>query len=319
VYLEHAIQDGRTDGAHGRRVVSKQLEFVELDEAGTARDAGYAPYLDYRPLEGEEWARIEPYLDATWLREGLEASAVTHAVEHLVPTHLREVRDRREEWVRIAEVAVKERLTREITYWDRRANDLREQELAGKQPRINSALARRRANELEERLERRLEELRRERQVSALPPVVIGGALIVPAGLVGPVGQYQSDGDDRRRVEQLAMAAVLDAERRLGRDPVDVSRERIGCDILSRRPDGGLVFIEVKGRTEGAETVTVTKNEILTGLNKGHDYVLALVTVDGDAQEPRYLRRPFRREPDFEVTSVNYDLRELLARAGDPS
>jgi hypothetical protein len=31
-----------------------------------------------------------------------------------------------------------------------------------------------------------------------------------------------------------------------------------------------------------------------------------------------YLRRPFQREPDFGVTSVNYDFATLLARAGKP-
>jgi superfamily II DNA or RNA helicase len=319
VYLEHAIQDARSGGVDRPRAVSKQLEFVELDEAGNVRDVGYAPYLDYRPLEDAEQTTVDPSLDATWMRDGLEASAVGYAVEHLVPAHLREVRDRREEWVRIAEIAVKERLTKEIQYWDHRAADLKEQELAGKQPRINSAMARRRADELEERLRRRLEELTRERQVSALPPVVIGGALIVPAGLVTPAGTREPDSDERRRVEQLAMRAVMEVERRLGRLPRDVSGEHVGYDIESRRDDGSLVFIEVKGRTEDAETVTVTKNEILTALNKPNDYVLALVTVDGSAGEPRYLRQPFHREPDFEVTSVNYGLGELLARAEVPS
>jgi hypothetical protein len=32
----------------------------------------------------------------------------------------------------------------------------------------------------------------------------------------------------------------------------------------------------------------------------------------------RYVRRPFGREPDFGVTSVNYDVDELLARSCDP-
>jgi hypothetical protein len=31
-----------------------------------------------------------------------------------------------------------------------------------------------------------------------------------------------------------------------------------------------------------------------------------------------YVRRPFGGEPDFGVTSVNYDLDKLLARAEDP-
>jgi hypothetical protein len=31
-----------------------------------------------------------------------------------------------------------------------------------------------------------------------------------------------------------------------------------------------------------------------------------------------YVRRPFQREPDFGVTSVNYDFAELIARAKGP-
>ena len=65
--------------------------------------------------------------------------------------------------------------------------------------------------------------------------------------------------------------------------------------------------------------MTVTRNEILTAFNKPDEFILAVVEVEGDAAgEPRYVRRPFRREPDFGVTSVNYDLAELLGRAGPP-
>jgi len=42
------------------------------------------------------------------------------------------------------------------------------------------------------------------------------------------------------------------------------------------------------------------------------------VEVDGDKTIPRYVKRPFKREPDFGVTSVNYDLNELLARGEEP-
>ncbi len=41
--------------------------------------------------------------------------------------------------------------------------------------------------------------------------------------------------------------------------------------------------------------------------------------VDGDAVTLWYIRRPFQLEPDFGVTSVNYDVEELLARAEHPS
>ena len=96
--------------------------------------------------------------------------------------------------------------------------------------------------------------------------------------------------------------------------------EQLGYDIESRVPGTGkLRFIEVKGRSTGAETVTVTKNEILYSLNKPDDYILALVEFLSDnTQRVHYLRRPFNREPDFGVTSVNYDFAGLLARAGAP-
>ena len=66
--------------------------------------------------------------------------------------------------------------------------------------------------------------------------------------------------------------------------------------------------------------ITVTKNEILTALNKPDDFILAIVEfLDGGEHRVHYLRRPFKREPDFSVTSVNYKLNDLIKRAGKPS
>ncbi len=113
------------------------------------------------------------------------------------------------------------------------------------------------------------------------------------------------------------MQAVMQAETDLGNHPRDVSKDNLGYDIESLDPrTGRLRFIEVKGRRAGAETVTVTRNEILTGINSPEQYILAIVEVeDGQAQEPRYVQQPFGKEPDFGVTSVNYELGELLARS----
>ena len=41
--------------------------------------------------------------------------------------------------------------------------------------------------------------------------------------------------------------------------------------------------------------------------------------VDDSAERVHYLRQPFHREPDFDVTSVNYDFTKLLDRAEAPS
>src|SRR5207244_2707005 len=83
------------------------------------------------------------------------------------------------------EAAVKERLTKEITYWDHRAEQLKAQEAAGKpNARLNSGEARKRADALHARLEKRMDDLKLERQIAPLPPVVLGGLLVVPAGLI---------------------------------------------------------------------------------------------------------------------------------------
>ncbi len=55
------------------------------------------------------------------------------------------------------------------------------------------------------------------------------------------------------------------------------------------------------------------RDEEREGLSKPEDFILALVEVTGEMTTPRYVRRPFQREPDFAATSVNYGLPELLS------
>jgi hypothetical protein len=112
----------------------------------------------------------------------------------------------------------------------------------------------------------------------------------------------------------------MEVERGLGFEPIDRDVEKLGYDIESRVPGTGkLRFIEVKGRVSGADTITVTRNEILYSLNKPEDFILAIVEFMGDEHRVHYAREAFRREPDFGVTSVNYSFGELLARSERPS
>ena len=128
----------------------------------------------------------------------LESAVVGHAIETLVPKHIQEVRARREDLVARTMAAVKDRLTKEINYWDHRANQLKDQELAGKtNAKINSGKARQRADELQARLQKRMAELVLEGQLSPLPPVVVGGSLVIPIGLLKELHPYWSAG--RRR------------------------------------------------------------------------------------------------------------------------
>lgn len=325
-YLEHAIQDASSTRSGERRVISKQMLYVELDAAGHARGLHYAPYLDYRPLREDE-----PDVDAllalpecAWISRELEQQVLAHAVTQVVPQHLAEVRGPRLELIARTEAAVKERLTKEITYWDHRAEELQAQERAGKpNARLNSQEARKRADLLQARLEKRMEELQLERQIAPLPPVVLGGVLVIPKGLLERMtgkAPRTTVPVDTQAVAARARAIVMGIEQHLGYEPTDREFDKIGYDIESRVPGTGrLRFIEVKGRAAEADTVTVTRNEILTSLNKPENYILALVAFETlERYQVRYLQRPFQREPDFGVTSVNYDFAELWARAGEP-
>jgi len=320
-YLEHTVQDAKG------KAVSRRMLYVEVDREGNARDLGYAPYLDFRPLSNDEPSpeTILSSPECAWISKDLESKALAYAVTKVVPQHLEEVRRRRLEWIEKMRAAVKDRLTKEIAYWDHRAEELRLAEEAGKpNARLNSHDARRRADELAARLQRRMTELEQQAQISALPPVVVGGFVVVPMGLLAkltgrsvPTVRHVVD---RRAVAARARAIVMEMERKLGYEPVDREADNVGYDIESRDPrTGKLRFIEVKGRTSDADVITVTRNEILTALNKPDDYILAIVEFlrNGD-YHVRYIRRPFRREPDFGVTSVNYSLEELVARSEEP-
>ena len=116
----------------------------------------------------------------------------------------------------------------------------------------------------------------------------------------------------------IGMAAVMSAERALGNDPSDVSAQKIGYDIASHDPKSGhLRFIEVKGRIDGADSVMVTRQEVITSLHEPEKFILAIVQIEnGFAREPVYLRGPLQSsEPTFDVTAIQFNLTSLLTRA----
>jgi superfamily II DNA or RNA helicase len=328
VYLQHAVVDGRTVASGERRIVSKQFDFVRVDPAGAARHGGWAPYLDCRPATDEEIAALAPVIDGDWVRADLESEALEHGV-HLARNHLDDVKRRTLDRIERTTAAVRDRLTSQIQYWDHRANQLKDSELAGKLPRsgMNSAKARQRADELQVRLKRRLEELDAERQLAPLPPVVVGGALVVPSGLLArmrgtDVEQVADHARQRSATERAAVDAVMDAERGLGRRPVEMLPNHKGYDIESKGPGGTLWFIEVKGRIAGADTFTITRSEIGVGRNKPETHVLALVEVaDSTATEVRYVRHAFEDvgHLPFNTISVNLQWKPYFERGTMPA
>ncbi len=324
--LTHEVKSG--DGM----VISKRLQFVRVLPDGSTTFAGWAPHLDLEPLASAQRPLLAETLAAPWLNSGLENRALALAASTLVPQHFSEVADRRIAHVDKTLAAVHERLTKEINFWSDRFEKLTDDKKAGKDVRLNLENVRRTLSDLEARLEHRKKELLSMRHVSSATPVVLSGALVIPAGLIRVLqgepascgSTFSADPAARSRIEQLAMQAVRQSEESRGRRVVDVSAQKCGWDITSYPPaiDGKQPesrHIEVKGRIKGATTITVTRNEMLYALNQAEKFVLAIVQVDENEQidGPYYLRNPFDAEPGWGVSSVNYNIQDLLALAGD--
>jgi SNF2 family DNA or RNA helicase len=359
--LTHEVKSG--DG----QVISKRLQFVSVLPDGSATFAGWAPHLDLEPLppadrpavlqavsaatlsapgrvaggevsasqpsQRQSGSDLTPQPPTDWLSSGLENRALALAASTLVPEHFSEVAGRRIAHVDKTLAAVHERLTKEIDFWSDRYIKLTEDQAAGKDVRLNLENVRRTLSDLESRLESRKKELQSMRHVTSATPVVLSGALVVPAGLMRKLrgdespdaspaaAAFAADPAARARIEKLAMDAVRSAEELRGCKVVDVSAQKCGWDITSyppaadgKQPDAR--HIEVKGRVKGATTVTITRNEMLYALNQSDKFLLGIVLVgEGDAVEgPFYISNPFDTEPGWGVSSVNYDLKALLER-----
>jgi hypothetical protein len=313
IYLQHAVTDGLSGQDSDRRTVSKRFEFVEVAPDGQTSSAGWGPYLDLRPASAGELRAATPVIEADWVRGNLEEAAISHGVT-LARAHLDEVRRRTLGRVDRVADAVNARLLPEIQAWDHRAGQLRDLELAGRLPSsgMNSANARQRADDLKARLRNRLAELDAQRQLSSSPPVVAGGALVVPAGLFARLRGHAGQGTTS---QHAAVAAVLRTESHLGRTPRPATPEEQGYDVESRAADGSSLFITVRHRMAD-DVFLITRSELGVARNTADNHVLALV----DGNQVRYLRGSLGEVPNpaFGTAAVPLPWRTYFERGQVP-
>ena len=162
VLLEHGVQDARPTATGKPHVISEKLQFAAIRKNGSVIDAGIAPHLNLSPARPDEVALLADRLNEKWLRSDLERTAIEFATAELARVHVTEVKARRLPEIEKVEREVKARLKKEINYWDARAFELQEQERAGKKTRLNWKNAARRAEDLAERLRRRMALLEQE-------------------------------------------------------------------------------------------------------------------------------------------------------------
>ena len=307
--IETTVLDGQDT------IAEKWVDYVEIDEDGEVRGAGAAPYLDYRSPTVEEIEEVERASLLVNVADlaTIEERAVEFAVRDYVQLRYRTARADREAYVEKSERMVSERLDTEIKYWQQRAREISLQGGDVRALRVNAANANQRAETLEARRDARLQELHNERSLRMEMPRVTGACVVVPGSLFG--GKTPESKDlvaNRRRIERVAMEAVLAHERDDGRTPQDVSDQNWGWDIESRDDQGHLRFIEVKGRAMGEKKVTLTRNEYLTSANQPEHYRLVVVMVDGEVPVSlSSYQVPHGKSMESAVADVSFKITEL--------
>ena len=287
------------------------------------RLAGTAPWLDLHPATAAELDQARPLLQQDWLQgETLQRRAEEHAVRQLIPALTARCQAAIEREQRVLE-DTRARLTPAIHEEDRKVAEFSSRARRGSTQERNLAQANlqraeKNFEDLRQRLALREEEAMRRMRLRPRPLRIIGGLLVVPASHFAGT-EDQPDLTQRERVELLAMNAVMRSERQLGHRPQDVSAENRGYDIESQVEGGPSRFIEVKGRSGGGD-ITVTRNEYTFAGNKGEQFILAVVEVDGDqVSEPIYITGDQLRENVNDImSSANFPLQRLKKLGGPP-
>lgn len=324
--LDTTIRDAVQD--HGNdRVVARQMSFLEISNDGKSHPAGFAPYIDYAPVPEGNLTKVRDILkNQKWLSCDVEKIAVSNAVTTIIPSLLEETRKNRLKTIDKIMKEVQDRLSSEINYWDGKVNIYKEKIRKGdssQTTRNNMDQAQQKADMLDERRTVRRRELELEKNMVPSTPVVRSAALIIPASMLyNKTEDNVPCSDDRKAVEIAGMKAVMDIEKAMGFSPKDVSSLNLGYDIESVVPadrrNGGSILrcIEVKARVLGHEdNVTISRNEINTGFNIPEQFILALVTVDGDRTETTYCMKCFAQRPEMKYVSMNFQMNDLLRQS----
>lgn len=318
--VEQKIQTAAAEA----NTVSHHFDYILVNEAGDIEFQAAPPYLDFDRPEPREAALISELLNADWMRQNKERAIRAKAYRNGLQPRLSEIKTRIEIETERTRRQIKDRLLAEINHWDREHTRLEALERQGTIGRLRADAAYARARRLDERLEKRLLELDQATQLFAVPAVFRGSALVVPDRALVTESQNGATTFARHteEVERRAVNAALAAERELGRMAVEQARNNPGYDIKSTDANGRVFFIEVKGRIEGAETFSITTNEIAYAQTQGDRHRLALVSVSFDgpsADEICYVLNAFDHlEPSSTTRSFNEEWNDYWNRGGPP-
>lgn len=316
-----AVEEEILDQTQPRpNTVSKKFSFVEIDAEGNASNRGAAPYLDYQAADARAQNVASEIKQQAWFGDDPEQRAKTWSAEHSLKLDLHELQQIATATAARTRKLVEKRLSHEAMHWDAESIRIAGKRANGQRTKYSPEWAKRKAQDIRDRLERRLGEIDAASHLSAKPARIAGVALVIPGE---PEASVPDLAKDTRHVERRAVNAVLAAERALGRTPTEMPHNNPGYDVRSVAPDGHVIFIEVKGRIAGSDEFLITRNEVQTAKNLGDDYRLALVRVSQDdaaGDEVAYLTRPFDKThtDDFRQTRFGFGWEPMWSSGGAP-
>ena len=310
--------------------VSRHFDYLQLSEHGQPVFSPAPPYLDYESPRDNERQAVTELLDSAWLHDDHADEMRRFVYEQGTKLRLAELQTRKSAENEHVLAQVRNRLNAEIEYWYGEYNKLLEDERNGKHgKRITSGLARKRAKEMEERLDQRERELMQDVRLRAKPAVMRGMALIIPERLltVGSAAEPTTKpfSKNTEEVDRRAVALAMRMERMLGHTPTEMPHNNKGYDIRSVDAQGYVHFIEVKGRVDRpeADTFTVTANEVAFAQSQGDRHRLALVRISPNGPECdtiRYVANAFNHiNPAYTTRSFNEQLADYWNRGYIPS
>ena len=288
--------------------VSRRFGYAFVDESGAVIPAGPAPYLDSVAAPRSPATECGARRCHGWPRQSRGRSAGSSSTS--CPSYLSEIQPRRTAELDKQATLVRARLKHESERLILDAMVAGDKERLGEKPKESADSLSRKAADMQARLDRRLELIDQQRQMSTKPPLVVSAALVLPVSMVDAdlPAEAPVRAKETKSVERRAVELVLASERVLGRVPEEQAFNNPGYDVLSTDPFTGDTYrIEVKGRLAGAEDFWVTHTEVITGKNAAPRYRLALVSVHPEGahgDDVRYLDDPFANVEmgDFEAT-----------------
>jgi len=275
------------------------VNFAEVGLDGEVTFTVIPPHIDYEPMPENLATTARSELLKQIDVEPLIQLAKTSFVNHILEKRLPELESRVYARVDKLKQEVSKRLDQEARYWSNEALAISQggRSVSG----LSAAQAKQKAEDIKARKVARLSQLDLERVLLPKDAELISVALIVPPEPRDSTGRVLSTTDQEaiKRVERRAVDLTMKIEAKLGYSPKEMARNNPGYDIESEREELGKVFIEVKGRADGATDFKITDNEFSHGITQGESYFLSLVKVapgeNPEKDEIRYVQNPFLR------------------------